>query len=581
MGCLVLFGAPFAAFGVFMGWQLLSLIGLAVASESWVKTPATLISVKLQGSDTRKVVAEYDYEYAGEKYRGEQVGLDDTADNFSSYHRELYERLKERLDAELPVDCYVDGDDPSRAVLDRTLRPVLVWLHGVFALIFGGAGFGMIGTGAYSVWDSRRHRARLAQFPDEPWRVREDWAAGEIRSGGWKSVWFLGAFALFWNLISWTVGMGVVAGGKADVPWFAGAMIGGFLLIGLWLIAAVGWKVITLFRSGGSVFKLAGPTGVVGGELAGVVLAPQNVQPKEALRLTLACQETRTRSRGGESETEVRTVWEDSRLVDRTLHDPSGRRGVPVRFVIPSGKRPTDPDGHRPVAWKLTVSAETSGPDYEAEFEVPVFVTADSKEGVEAPTGALTDYESVETLAEALARTGLVCEHPSETELRVVKPHSQHLGMAAGLLVGGLVFGGAAIGLAFVEETLVRYLFPVCFGAAGIGMLVGSVGTVLSSSDLHIVGDRWRLKSGWYGFRGAGREFSAGDVKRIRVKESMSSSSGTETVQWNHIVANLNDGGRAILLRGIKDRNAERRLLGELCRLAGIDAPPATDDEDA
>ncbi|MEM8949842.1 MAG: CocE/NonD family hydrolase, partial [Pseudomonadota bacterium] len=51
---------------------------------------------------------------------------------------------------------------------------------------------------------------------------------------------------------------------------------------------------------------------------------------------------------------------------------------------------------------------------------------------------------------------------------------------------------GAAIGLAFVEETLVRYLFPVCFGAAGIGMLVGSVGTVLSSSDLHIVGDRWR-----------------------------------------------------------------------------------------
>ncbi|MEN1682121.1 MAG: DUF3592 domain-containing protein [Planctomycetota bacterium] len=586
-GCAVLFALPFAGFGSFMAYQLVAMLWMSAATQSWVETPAMLTELKLKRGETQRVIAEYNYEFAGAKYTSDRVGLDDTADNVSSLHKKLYNRLNARKKVGEHVTCYVNPSDPSQAVLDRTLRPVLVGFQLVFALAFGGVGFGLIIGSLFWSRGEKKRRSKLEQFPDEPWRVRDDWAAGEVRSGGWAAVITLGVIGVIVSAIAWPAAFAVFTE-EEQAEWFIRLAVCGFVACGIGLLGVFAWKLTTKLSSGPAIFRLAGPTGVVGGELAGVVLVPENLRPKKAFHVKLSCDETRTEDSGGESSTTTKTIWEDTRLVERTLalsgrESASGKRGVPVRFVVPSNCKPTDPDDDRPINWKLTVTAEVAGPDYKAQFDVPVFITADSKQGVESPVEALTDYEVHETLPEALARGGLLATQRGERELRVTKPPGQHWGLAIGLMMGGLIFGGVGVGLAFVDEWFVRILFPIAFGGAGIGMLAGAAGCLLSSSDLQIDGDRWRLKSGWYGFRGVGREFAAGDVRDVATKESMSTSDTSGTTQWNHVIARLAGGKKATLVRGITDRGVERRLVAELRRLAGLDgdAEEPLDSEEA
>jgi len=75
----------------------------------------------------------------------------------------------------------------------------------LFAVVFGGVGFGLFGLALFGRRTLRAAEALKAQHPDAPWLWREDWARGIIRSGGRSTAvgaWF---FAFFWNIISGTV----------------------------------------------------------------------------------------------------------------------------------------------------------------------------------------------------------------------------------------------------------------------------------------------------------------------------------------------------------------------------------------
>lgn len=146
-------------------------------------------------------------------------------------------------------------------------------------------------------------------------------------------------------------------------------------------------------------------------------------------------------------------------------------------------------------------------------------------------------------------------------------------------MLAGALF--AAVGIAFWWQGngLDQYLFGAIFSFAGVVVILCAVGVLLSSSELNIDGKRWRLKSGWYGFRGAGREFSADNIKDIGLKKSMFSSSGNNLKQRNCVTARLTDGTKLKLVRGLSNRRTERRLIFELQQLAGL--PLVNKDVDA
>lgn len=551
-----------------MAWRLLSMMILAYAASSWIETPAVITSLKLEGGETQKVLADYRYVYAGKQYTCSRVGLDNGSDNVGDYHRDLYRQLKKQRDANQPTTCFVNPDDPGQALLDRKLRPELVVFHIPFILAFGVVGLGIIIGSIIFQRNQKRRAAKLEEFSTEPWKVRDDWAAGEIISMRWNSFAFIGMFAFVWNSISFPISILFLLQG--DAPFWVYILIILFPLIGIGLIWIAVAEALRLFRFGKSTFRMATIPGVVGGELTGVVMVPESVRPSKPYRVKLACIEQQTRMRGGESERTSVAIWEDSRYIDQTLSDDSNAQGVPIQFIIPSGEKPTDPDAEEPVQWKLTIEAEVPGPDFKAQFEVPVFVTADSKEGIVASHETISEFEVKETLPAQLARENLVARQANENELSITCPVMRNLSIAIVFLGVGAAFSAIGIGFLITDEGLGRYIFATVFTLCGFAMLVAGIGMLLSCSELTIENDRWFLKSGWYGFRGKGEEFSSDQIKRIILKEGMSSSGGDESKKWNHVIAKLTDGRSVKLVRSISDRRIERALLAELKRLAAL-----------
>jgi len=541
---------------------------LASATNDWVNTPATIIHLELEKGETQKVVGKYRYTFGGKQYTSDRIALDTSSDNISNFHNELYQRLKKGFDADQPVTCYVNPSDPSSAMLDRTLRSELVVFHIPFILGFGLAGFGVMIGAVFMNRSLRKRAAKLKEFPEEPWKVREDWAAGEVVSIHWQSLIVFTVFALFWNSVAFPIS--ILFFNDEDAPGWVRLLILLFPLVGLFLIGRAVYEAIRFIRFGKSILRLATVPGVVGGELTGVVIVPENLRIQGPYRVALSCVKQKTRQSGGESETSYVSLWEDTRLIDQTLSDKGGQKGVPVRFIIPSGEKPTDSENKDPITWKLTVEAKVLGPDYKAEFEVPVFVTTDSQEGIQMTHESLTEFELEETLAQQLARESLIAETPSEGELRITCPPMRHIGTAIFAFLFGLVFAGVGIGFLWQGDGVSRFIFGVCFPLLGGGTILAAIGTLLSSSELLIDGQQWRLKSGWYGFRGVGREFSSQDIKSIGLKNSMVSNSGNQLKQWNVVIAELTDGSRVKLVRGLSNRRTERSLIFELNKIAGL-----------
>src|SRR5262245_29350157 len=111
-----------------------------------------------------------------------------------------------------PVGCVLLFLLPFAAVgvvtAVQCLRAALThdWAHAgfyaIFALTFGGVGFG----GFAAVLAGRKklaaQEALKAAHVGEPWLWREDWAARRADDATRQTVWFSWAFAALWNLIS-------------------------------------------------------------------------------------------------------------------------------------------------------------------------------------------------------------------------------------------------------------------------------------------------------------------------------------------------------------------------------------------
>jgi len=143
-GCLVLFGIPFAGVGVFMTGMLFYLIIQSLMMSSWEETPATVVSANLEshsgskGGTTYKVKARYKYEYGGQSYESSRVHIGSMA-MMSKEQRKQFNTLDGARKAKKTVTCYVDPNDPSEAVLNRSLSMAAVAMCLVFGLVFGGA----------------------------------------------------------------------------------------------------------------------------------------------------------------------------------------------------------------------------------------------------------------------------------------------------------------------------------------------------------------------------------------------------------------------------------------------------------
>jgi hypothetical protein len=378
---------------------------------------------------------------------------------------------------------------------------------GIFALVFGGVGFGGILSVVRGRSAVEAALAREARYPEAPWLWREDWAARRITDSSAAEMGAAWAFAILWNLISipsavLAVRAALQEGNRAALIalLFPGVGIG--LLI--WAVRAT----LRRRRYGTSVLELGTLPAAVGHTLEGTVRTPADLRPTSGFRVVLSCIRRVTTGSGRNRSTSESILWQEER---RT---PAGALGLPVAFVLPADAVPSDPDrGDNRTLWRLALSAEVPGVDYTARFEVPVFRTAasdaartEAEQAVAASTAVRADFRQPPGSRIQVSRTRRGTE--------VYLPAARNPSTAMALTAFTLLWAGATWATVAFDAPL---LFPIVFGAFGLLLVYGVIDQWIGVA--RVTADRAgvTVARGWIVPRGE-RLLRAADVKDVTTK---------------------------------------------------------------
>lgn len=158
-----------------------------------------------------------------------------------------------------------------------------------------------------------------------------------------------------------------------------------FPAVGLALLAWVFERTIRWIKFGRTVLALDTLPGIIGGELRGIVETSSGLAPRGDIRVELRC----LREVSDSESTTEEILWngETDLPPEAVKIRPTGM-GIPICITIHYTCRPSSPeDTDNQVVWRLKVRTELKGLDFTASFDVPVFLTRDSRESVEAGSG--------------------------------------------------------------------------------------------------------------------------------------------------------------------------------------------------
>jgi hypothetical protein len=519
--CLALFALPFAAVGVWSGIEAGREIAAYRRMQGWQETPAKILQTELKTDCdgegcTNWVTAEYAYTYQGRQYTGHRVSLHGGSDNVGSFQEDAYRQLRKHKISGRPFRCYANPERPAEAILFRDLREEMVAFRTVFIVGFGGAGFGLLTAVGVGYRMMRADAIATGLHPREPWLRKKDWADNKIRSTTGRSALILSVVAFYWNLFSapaWYVfcndlfAKGICSSaGVLTFPMFGSVLI---------VVAAV--PILRRCKYGRSGFQMAAVPGVIGGRLAGVILVPRKVRPKDGFWVTLECVDKFTQSDGDYNVASHDIVWQDQQIVSRDLRqtDP-GQTAIPVLFHIPYGCRPTDETStSNKTIWRLRCSAKTSGLGYIAAFDVPVFKTPESDPNFASDLGAMAEYAAPRPTEGKFLTAGIVeTTLPSGDGRRFVFPLGRNASGSLLLLVVWLVWSWFVV-LLWCSGMPIFSL--VLFGLFGVIILLAGLNLWFYRSTVDVSPAGLTVTGGICGL-GRARRVDAAEVARIEAK---------------------------------------------------------------
>jgi len=428
---------------------------------------------------------------------------------------------------------------------------------GLFAVLFGGAGTGLIAA----AWAGRQETARRQELqtrhPDEPWLWRQDWAAGRIDDAGRKGQYALWAFAALWNLIAFPSAFFALrefqrSGNRLSLI----ALV--FPLVGIGLIVAALRSSDRQRKFGLSTFELATLPAVIGHGIAGTVRIASELLPPEGFLATLSCVNLRTTGSGDDRSTTETIRWqEQQKMVGQRASGGPGSglvTSVPVHFRLPPDVSPTDDANYNDrIVWRLELTAAVPGVDYDARFEVPVFRTAASvepltpeQEKLLGPPAASLPYKQPPNSPIRVSQ--------SARGTQIVFPPARNPATALGVTGFAALWGGAVWLILHFKAPV---FFAIVFGAVELVLLYATLRMWLRVVELTVSREGVAIASG-YGIVGNPAMISARDIARVDVGIGMQSGS---TVFYNLAVVQTN-GRSTNAGSGIRDKREAEWLAG-------------------
>jgi hypothetical protein len=269
----------------------------------------------------------------------------------------------------------------------------------LFGTPFAVVGGSVVAWGLFSLRAGREFSTLVEAHPDEPWRWRKDWNQGLVSDNpGFALVVgvILTAIVDFLGILTVVGVLNKVREGEYGVLFaLATFPLGGAILT--YRVAKFAWRQWTTTPAS---FRMDQVPGVIGGKLKGKVLMPSLPFPAGDTRIILECLSRRL-SKDSNTSTDKECVWWRTETVV-PQSDPVWQEGavdIPVAFDIPEDQSPTTPwyqeDENHAVRWRVRVETPLEGPDFRAEFDVPVFRTPASPPSPDEAVFRVTPAEAV------------------------------------------------------------------------------------------------------------------------------------------------------------------------------------------
>ncbi|MGV3683426.1 MAG: DUF3592 domain-containing protein [Acidovorax sp.] len=571
---LVLFGTPFAAVG--LGLLLLSVLPTMydwTTMQGWQPVQATLVSAETVASrgsksTTYSVKAEYRYRVAGQEYTGRRVAINSGSDNVGEFHQELGARLEAAQRTGTPVQAWVNPGDPSEAVLDRSLRTGLLAFKLVFALVFGGAGLGII------IFALRFRFALTPGAPTtgpaweaRPWESRAAWKDNRIRAHQRIGLWVGCAMAAVWNLVALPMAFSVVPRVLARGDHLVAGILVLIPLVGLVLLAWALRSAVQARRYGDVRLVLDPFPGSIGGHFGGTLELPVAYSSGLRFLATLKCVEhTRTRS-GGKTSYESRTLWQVRGLAQVEARGEGVR--LAARFDVPAHLPASEDPGSEYHRWELLLqsvpgsSGDNLAPGFERRFDLPVYITNQKSAwlqhdaaqhpqlGEVAPAGDEADVSDMEQVPGGV---------------RLYFPYGRRWKTMLALLVFGAAFTGAGVLMWNSDAPLP---FTLIFGGIGWLVVLGALYGLGNSLTVQLDRQGIRAERRLFGLVRFQSAATASEVARLELKESYSTTTGGNKETYYRLQAALTSGKAITVADSLRGRAAAQQLLSSLCRQTG------------
>jgi len=342
-----LFALPFFGVGVWMGYSAGSNLVDAWQMQDWVAVQGTLHRAGYEshsGDDsyTYEAYADYTYEFGGQQYSNDRVGIAGGADNIGDYQQNTGRHLSGVHSRGETIVVYVDPDEPSEAILDRSVRWGIIGFKAIFLFTFGGVGLGLI---IFIFRTPKEKDLSDPKYRDAPWLANDKWQTAVIKSSSKTSMYASWAFAAFWNLVSAPLPFVIYTEvtEKDNLPALLGLL---FPLVGLWLITWAVLRTLEWKRFGAAPLTLDPFPGSIGGHVGGTIDVNLPYDSSAQFSLTLTNLHSYISGSGKNRSRKESAEWQDMQVAS-TSSGPRGSR-LSFRFAVPEDLEESAADQSEP-----------------------------------------------------------------------------------------------------------------------------------------------------------------------------------------------------------------------------------------
>jgi len=576
---LLLFALPFAGFGTWMAYSIGSECYQAAAMRDWQPVNATLLTAGYtthRGDDSTsyKAYATYQYNYAGTRYEGSRVGLWSGSDNIGDYQQDTGNALAGALARGEPITIYVDPEQPSESIIDRSPRWGLMAFKSVFVLLFGGFGYALL---IGSFLSPKAKDPGAPEFADAPWLVNNAWQGGEIRSdskAGMYGAWF---FAGVWNLISMPLPF-LLVGEITEKQNYAALFGLIFPVVGLGLFYWAIKKTLEWRHFGATPLTLDPFPGAIGGHVGGTIELAVPFDSTIGYELTLSNLYSRTTGSG-----KNRSRRETARWQDRTAaHAEPGGKGTRLvfRFDVPEGLEASDAakSNDAYTLWRLSITADAGGRKLDRNWEIPVYPTAAHSRDIDERKISDTRFEQV-TRDEQTVRDRIRIRYGAHGKSLYYPAGRNALSSLMGL-VFGLFFATAGLWLWIGEEA---YFMGGIFTLVGSLIAFSCVYMIGNSLEVFQDGMHIRAKRRLFGIPVRNHSMARSAFTGFEGKKSGSTQTGQKHTVMYKISALGTSGQRLPLGGGFESRSEKDAAIRVIAAELGLPLPEqgSANDSDA